>query len=144
MEEFEWKTRGHDWPPDLGERLEAHGLVPEELETVMVGEASALAVDVELPDGLTVRRVDQLPERDAIVSAAAGMQRDVFGGGPSAEEMLERLVRLRRARAVLGRRGRRPGRQRRAGWTSSRAPSSPGCGVARRCPSGAAAASTAP
>ncbi len=51
MEEFEWKTRGHDWPPDLGDRLEAHGLVPEELETVMVGEATALAVDVELPDG---------------------------------------------------------------------------------------------
>jgi GNAT superfamily N-acetyltransferase len=94
MEEFEWKTRGHDWPPDLGERLEAHGLVPEELETVMVGEATALDVDVELPDALTVRRVDQLPERDAIVSAAAGMQRDVFGGGPSAEEVLERLVRL--------------------------------------------------
>ncbi len=94
MEEFEWKTRGHDWPPDLGDRLEAHGLVPEELETVMVGEATALAVDVELPDGLTVRRVDQLPERDAIVSAAAEMQRDVFGGGPSPEEVLERLVRL--------------------------------------------------
>ena len=51
MEEFEWKTRGHDWPPDLDERLEAHGLVPDEVETVMVGEASHLAVDVELPDG---------------------------------------------------------------------------------------------
>ena len=94
MEEFEWKTRGHDWPPDLGDRLEAHGLVPEELETVMVGQATALAVDVELPDGLTVRRVDQLPERDAIVSRAAQMQRDVFGDGPSPEEVLERLVRL--------------------------------------------------
>jgi ribosomal protein S18 acetylase RimI-like enzyme len=94
MEEFEWKTRGHDWPPDLGDRLEAHGLVPEELETVMVGDATALAVDVELSDGLTVRRVDQLPERDAVVSTAADMQREVFGGGPSAEEVLERLVRL--------------------------------------------------
>jgi ribosomal protein S18 acetylase RimI-like enzyme len=94
MAEFEWKTRGHDWPPDLGDRLEAHGLVPEELETVMVGEATALAVDVALPDGLTVRRVDELPERDAVVSAAAEMQRDVFGGGPSPEEVLDRLVRL--------------------------------------------------
>ena len=44
MEEFEWKTRGHDRPPDLGQRLEAHGLVPEEVETVMVGGARALAL----------------------------------------------------------------------------------------------------
>lgn len=94
VEEFEWKTRGHDWPPDLGTRLEAHGFEPEEVETVMVGEARALAVDVDLPDGVTVRRVDQLPGRDQIVTEAADMQREVFGGGPSAEEVLDRLVRL--------------------------------------------------
>ena len=46
---FEWKTRGHDWPADLGERLEAHALVAEPVETVMIGEASALAVPVEVP-----------------------------------------------------------------------------------------------
>ena len=39
VQEFEWKTRGHDWPPDLGRRLRAHGLEPDEVETVMVGEA---------------------------------------------------------------------------------------------------------
>ncbi len=94
MEEFEWKTRGHDWPPDLGERLEAHGLVPEELETVMVGEASALAVDVELPAGVTVRRVDQLPDRDALVTEASAVAAEIFGGGPSGEEMLDRLARM--------------------------------------------------
>jgi hypothetical protein len=94
VEEFEWKTRGHDWPPDLGARLEAHGFMPEEIETVMVGEARALAVDIDLPDGVTVRRVDQLPDRDQIVTEAADMQRAVFGGGPSAEEVLDRLVRL--------------------------------------------------
>jgi len=42
---FEWKTRGHDWPDDLGERLVAHALVAELAETVMIGEASALADD---------------------------------------------------------------------------------------------------
>jgi ribosomal protein S18 acetylase RimI-like enzyme len=94
VEEFEWKTRGHDWPPDLGTRLEAHGFEPEEIETVMVGEAALLAVDVDLPDGVTVRRVDQLSDRDQIVAEAADMQRAVFGGGPSAEEVLDRLVRL--------------------------------------------------
>jgi GNAT superfamily N-acetyltransferase len=92
--EFEWKTRGHDWPPDLGARLEAHGLEPEEIETVMVGEARSLAVDVDLPDGVSVRRVDHLPEREALVSEAAGMQRAVFGAGPSADQVLDRLDRM--------------------------------------------------
>jgi hypothetical protein len=94
VEEFEWKTRGHDWPPDLGTRLEAHGFEPEEVETVMVGEARALAVDVDVPDGVTVRRVDRLPDREQIVGEAADMQRAVFGGGPTAEEVIDRLERL--------------------------------------------------
>jgi GNAT superfamily N-acetyltransferase len=92
--EFEWKTRGHDWPPDLGARLEAHGLEPEEIETVMVGEARSLAVDVDLPDGVSVRRVDHLPEREALVAEAADMQRAVFGAGPSADQVLDRLDRM--------------------------------------------------
>jgi hypothetical protein len=94
VEEFEWKTRGHDWPADLGARLEAHGLEPEEVETVMVGEAEGLAVDIDLPPGVVVRRVDDLPERDAVVTEAAGMQRAVFGDGPSAAEVLDRLDRM--------------------------------------------------
>jgi GNAT superfamily N-acetyltransferase len=94
VQEFEWKTRGHDWPPDLGARLEAHGLVPEELETVMVGEAAALAVDVDLPAGVTIRRVDPLPERDALVIEASAVAAEIFGGGPSGEEMLDRLDRM--------------------------------------------------
>ena len=94
MEEFEWKTRGHDWPPDLGTRLEAHGLVAEEVETVMVGRAAALAVDVVLPDGVSVRRVDQLPDRDALVTEASEVAARIFGDGPSGAEMLERLDRM--------------------------------------------------
>lgn len=94
VREFEWKTRGHDWPPDLDARLRAHGFEPEEVETVMVGEAALLAVDVELPDGVTVRRVDQLPERDAVVTEASEVAARIFGGGPSGEEMLRRLDRM--------------------------------------------------
>jgi GNAT superfamily N-acetyltransferase len=94
VEEFEWKTRGHDWPPDLDERLRAHGLEPDEVETVMVGEASDLAVDVELPEGVSVRRVDQLPEREAIVTEASEVAAKIFGGGPSGAEMLDRLDRM--------------------------------------------------
>src|SRR5688572_13920641 len=39
---FEWKSRGHDRPADLGERLVVHGLVAEPRETAMIGEASLL------------------------------------------------------------------------------------------------------
>jgi GNAT superfamily N-acetyltransferase len=94
VKEFEWKTRGHDEPADLGSRLRAHGLEPEEPETVMVGEATYLAVDVELPDGLTVRRVDQLPDREAVIVEACELAASIFGGGGSGAEMLERLDRM--------------------------------------------------
>jgi GNAT superfamily N-acetyltransferase len=94
VREFEWKTRGHDRPADLDQRLRAHGLEPDEVETVMVGEASHLAVDVELPAGVTVRRVDDVPEREAVIRAAADMQRDVFGAGHSGDDVLARLDRM--------------------------------------------------
>jgi hypothetical protein len=94
VKEFEWKTRGHDWPPDLDTRLRAHGLEPDEVETVMVGQASHLAVDVELPAGITVRRVDDLPERTAVIRAASDMQRAVFGTGHTGDDALARLDRM--------------------------------------------------
>lgn len=94
VEEFEWKTRGHDHPLDLDTRLQRAGLVAEEVETVMVGEAATLAVEVELPPEVGIRRVDQLPERSAVIAAASSMQRRVFGAGPSTEEVLSRLDRM--------------------------------------------------
>ncbi len=79
---FEWKTRGHDLPADLGVRLRAHGLVPQPVETVMVGEAALLAVDVPLPAGVTLRRLDGFDVDD--VRRASAMQTEVFGSaGPS-------------------------------------------------------------
>jgi hypothetical protein len=94
IERFEWKTRGHDWPPDLDQRLRAQGLEPEEVETVMVGEASLLAVEVALPEGVIVRRVDQLPDREAIITEASAVAASIFGDGPSGAEMLDRLDRM--------------------------------------------------
>lgn len=93
MGSFEWKTLGHDAPADLTQRLESAGLVAEEVETVMVGEAAALAVDVPLAGGVVVRRVDDLPERAGLLCAAATTQRRVFGRGSSGAELLERVER---------------------------------------------------
>jgi len=44
-EAVEWKTRGHDEPPDLPARLLATGFVPEDRETVMIGLTERMAVE---------------------------------------------------------------------------------------------------
>lgn len=84
---FEWKSRGHDLPAGLGDRLIAHGLAPEPVETVMIGEAALLAGEVSLaetPDGpVVVRRIG---EGDDVVGDLARMlaaQESVFGGARS-------------------------------------------------------------
>ncbi|SEB79588.1 hypothetical protein SAMN04489844_1077 [Nocardioides exalbidus] len=85
VESFEWKSRGHDLPADLGDRLVAHGLVAEPVETVMIGEASLLAVDVPLadtPDGpVVVRRVLPGPTAADDLTRMLAAQESVFGGG---------------------------------------------------------------
>src|SRR3712207_7637537 len=44
----EWKSRAHDAAPGLHEALLEHGFVPEEPESIMIGEARALAVRSEV------------------------------------------------------------------------------------------------
>lgn len=84
----EWKTRGHDHAPGLHDALVGNGFVPGETESIMIGEAAPLAVDVALPKGIHLRRVTS--ERD--VRALSEMQEEVFGGG-FADEMAEALLR---------------------------------------------------
>lgn len=85
VESFEWKSRGHDLPPDLGDRLTTHGLVPEPVETVMIGEASLLAVDVPLDDTpagpVVVRRILPGPDAEADLTRMLAAQESVFGTG---------------------------------------------------------------
>lgn len=94
---FEWKSRGHDLPADLGERLVAHGLVAEPVETVMIGEASLLAVDVPLEDTpagpVVVRRIEPGPSAADDVARMLDAQESVFGTGrgPSVESALREL-----------------------------------------------------
>jgi len=85
----EWKTRGHDHAPGLHEALLEHGFSADEPESIMVGDAQALAVDVPLPDGVTLRRITEEPD----VRAMLAMQDEVFGGDPHADEMIDGLLR---------------------------------------------------
>ncbi|MGH3025147.1 MAG: GNAT family N-acetyltransferase [Gaiellaceae bacterium] len=84
----EWKTRAHDRMPGLHHALMRNGFVPEEPESIMIGEASLLAVDVPLPNGVQLRQATSGPD----VRALSAMQEDVFGGG-FAEEMADALLR---------------------------------------------------
>lgn len=84
IEEVEWKARGHDHAPELHETLLRHGFVDEEPESIMIGEARLLALDVPLPDGVGLRAVSS--EQD--VRAASAMQDGVFGS-PASEARVE-------------------------------------------------------
>ena len=91
---FEWKSRGHDLPADLGDRLVAQGFAAEPRETVMIGEATLLAVDVPLADGIVVRQAGDGGDVRDDVTRMLAMQDSVFGSGrgPSVEGSLADLA----------------------------------------------------
>jgi GNAT superfamily N-acetyltransferase len=75
-EAVEWKTRAHDLPANIPERLLAAGFVPEETETVMVAETAQLVTKVNLPSGVTITTVNEPADFDQIVE----LQSEVWGG----------------------------------------------------------------
>jgi hypothetical protein len=88
----EWKTRGHDQAPGLHEALLENGFAAGEPESIMVGEARLLAVDVALPEGVTLRRITE----EADVRAMSAMADEAFGDPVSddiANALLRRLAR---------------------------------------------------
>ena len=90
VDKFEWKSRGHDHAPGLHEALLEHGFEVEEPESIMMGDARGLAVDVDLPDGVTLRRITEEPD----VRAMVAMQDEVFDDEDSgqADAVLRRLA----------------------------------------------------
>ncbi|GGR20240.1 GNAT family N-acetyltransferase [Deinococcus ruber] len=88
---FEWKTRGHDAPADLPERLLAQGFQAEEQETVMLGEARLLAEHIPLPAGVRLRRIDQQPEPLADLTRAAAAQERAFGTAFGVQDFVRQL-----------------------------------------------------
>jgi hypothetical protein len=90
IERVEWKTRGHDRAPGLHDALVHSGFVAEDTESVMVGEARSLVVDVPLPEGVSLRQVSSAED----VRAMAAMEDEVFGDPvtlASADALLHRL-----------------------------------------------------
>jgi GNAT superfamily N-acetyltransferase len=72
---FEWKTHGHDQPADLPDRLRAQGFVPEDVETVLIGETALMAREPVPPGGVTLREVSRLEDFRRI----ADLESDVWG-----------------------------------------------------------------
>lgn len=64
--EFEWKLYGHDFPVDLGQRLRAAGFTSEPEETLMIGEAAALNLDAEPPEGINILSVTDRADVDLV------------------------------------------------------------------------------
>jgi GNAT superfamily N-acetyltransferase len=68
-EKFEWKTRGHDRPADLPDRLVAHGFVPEERETVEIGLAAQNAdAHPSLPVDMRIRQTSDRADFERIAA----------------------------------------------------------------------------
>jgi GNAT superfamily N-acetyltransferase len=63
---FEWKLHGHDRPDDLTARLRSAGLVPEDMETVVIADVADIADPPQLPDGVSLREVTTRAEFERI------------------------------------------------------------------------------
>lgn len=83
--EFEWKSRGHDGVPHLHDLLVEHGFTADEPESVMIGEAHLIATDVPVPEGVSLRRITNRADVEAMVT----MQAAVFGDPETIPERLE-------------------------------------------------------
>lgn len=87
---FEWKTRGHDKPAELGEHLLAAGFVAENPETVMIGQAAVLATIAAEPTDVLIRRAGDTGDLRDDVAAIGVLHRQVFG--PDSPNMDDQLL----------------------------------------------------
>ncbi|MFH8344210.1 GNAT family N-acetyltransferase [Streptomyces sp. NPDC018045] len=75
----EWKYHGHDLPADLPDRLAAAGFVPDEQETVVIGETAEIAGPpgaAPLPEGVRLREVTERADFERIGELAATVWAD--------------------------------------------------------------------
>jgi hypothetical protein len=93
ISKVEWKTRAHDQAPGLHAALIKQGFIAEDPESIMVGSAHRLAVDVPLPEGVSLRQITGVEDVRAMMAMSAA----VFGNSPAetsamSESMLRRLA----------------------------------------------------
>lgn len=93
IEEFEWKTRDHDGPANLGPLLVANGLRPQERETVMAGRIEGLAGEDPVPEGLELHQAGDRGDLLGDVERVVAFQNSVFGDIPRMVEMTMRRLR---------------------------------------------------
>ncbi|NUP53363.1 MAG: GNAT family N-acetyltransferase [Catenulispora sp.] len=65
-QEFEWKTYGHDAPPELPQLLLEAGFAAQEPETVVIGRAAPLAATPRPPEGVRLREVKERADLEKI------------------------------------------------------------------------------
>ena len=87
---IEWKTRGHDRAEGLHEALVDAGYEPQEPESIMIGAAELLALDLPLPDGVTLRSVTELED----VRRASFAADRAFDEEPNEARALETMERI--------------------------------------------------
>ena len=88
--EIEWKTRGHDDAEGLHEALLRAGYQPQEPESIMIGAAELLALDLPVPDGVVLRSVTELDD----VRAASFAADRAFGEEPNEARARETMARI--------------------------------------------------
>ena len=88
--EFEWKLYDHDQPPDLRERLVAHGFAIEEAEALMVLDLAQISEALLQPVTHDIRRItdpEQIYEAVIAVKEEIGQEEQ----GRHAEELTQEL-----------------------------------------------------
>jgi len=88
--QVEWKTRDHDRVLGLHQALVGNGFQPDHPESIMIGEAKMLDVNVQLPAGVTLRCVTE----EADIRRMTAMESIVFGRplDDMADALLRRLA----------------------------------------------------
>lgn len=87
-EGLEWKTRAHDRPAEIFDRLLAAGFVPEDEETVLIGVAADVADEhPPLPEGVELRELTD----EAAFRQVADMESEVWSDDRS--RLVPRLAR---------------------------------------------------
>ena len=85
----EWKTRGHDHAPGLHDSLMSNGFTPDDPESIMIGEARALAVNVPA----ACRRATATGHPASPTCAPCAQWTGAIFDDPSSDEVVDALLR---------------------------------------------------